>query len=234
MTATIVIITKNQRTYLERSLPQILAQRGVSLLETVVVDSGSTDGTVGIVREHGAKLIQIAPETFGYARAYNAGTIQGSGEYIVRLSGDAVPIGTDWLAKLLEPMQKDATVGATWGTQQLPPGLQNPVEHWCQQLYGYDARPDAKPVRVTRLRTVLGCNMATRRALWNSFPFPEIAQAEDYAYFGNLLRSGFAGAFVPGATVLHGHEEQVAKAVVRSLKQSFWQGIIRLNLLMKK
>lgn len=231
MTATVVIITKNQRTYLERSLPRIRAQRGVSAFEIIVVDSGSTDGATNIVREHGAKLIEIAPETFGYARAYNIGATQGSGKYLVRLSGDAVPLETDWLVKLLEPMENDPAIGATWGAQQLPPGLRNPVEHWCQVLYGYNAAKGAKPERVTRLRTVLGCNMATRRALWERFPFPEIAQAEDYAYFAALIQNGFVGAFVPEARVLHGHEEPFPKAIARSLQQSLWQVQIRWRML---
>ena len=234
MTATVVVITKNQRTFLERSLPAIAAQRGVSPFEVIVVDSGSTDGAQEIIRASGATLVELAPEDFGYARAYNVGAAHGRGRYIVRLSGDAMPMGTDWLARLLAPMEADSTVGATWGAQTLPHGLRNPVEHWCQSLYGYDAPGDAKPVRVTRLCTVLGCSMATRRDLWERFPFPEVPQAEDYAFFRTLLQNGFAGMFVPGATVLHGHEEPFFKAVTRSLHQSAWQGLIRLNLLARK
>ncbi|MBC8142778.1 MAG: glycosyltransferase [Armatimonadetes bacterium] len=234
VTVTVVVITKNQRTYLERSLPALAAQRGVSRFETVVVDSGSTDGALDVVREHGAKLVQIAPEAFGYARAYNLGAAHGTGKYIVRLSGDAIPIGTDWLMGLLVPMETDESIGATWGAQTLPPGLRNPVEHFCQKLYGYDAGKNAKPVRITRLCTVLGCNMATRRDLWERFPFPDIAQVEDYAFYGKLLQDGFAGTFVPGARVLHGHEESLSKALSRSLKQSFWQVIIRIRLFLQK
>lgn len=229
MTATVVVITRNQRTYLERSLPALAAQGGVSSFEVVVVDSGSTDGAQAVVRAYGATLVEIAPEAFGYARAYNLGAAHGSGRFIVRLSGDAVPLGTDWLTRLLAPMEADATVGATWGAQTLPPVLSNPVEHLCQALYRYDSPADAPPERVTRLRTVLGCNMATRRDLWNRFPFPDLPQAEDYAYFQTLLRNGYAGAFVPGAKVLHGHDESLPQAIARSFHQSVWQALIQIR-----
>jgi glycosyltransferase involved in cell wall biosynthesis len=54
VTATVVIITKNQRPYLERSLPVIAAQTGVpGRVETVVVDDGSTDGARDVIRHTG-------------------------------------------------------------------------------------------------------------------------------------------------------------------------------------
>lgn len=231
MIATVVIITKNQRPYLERSLPAIAAQKGVpGRVEVIVVDSGSTDGAQDVVRHYGAHVLAKNAAPFNYARAYNAGATVGTGRYIVRLSGDAIPIHTDWLAQLLAPMESDSTVGVTWGTQQLPPGLKNPMEHLCQHLYGYD-KTEASPRRRDRTCTVLGCNMATRRDLWAQNPFPEIPQAEDYAYFHRLIQCGFVGTFVPGATVLHGHEESLPRAMYRSFQQSALQVAIRLGMI---
>ncbi|MBC8138390.1 MAG: glycosyltransferase [Fibrella sp.] len=231
MTATVVILTKNQRPYLERSLPAIAAQTGVpGGVEVVVVDGGSTDGAQEVARHYGVHLLDNGSQRFNYARAYNAGAGIGTGRCLVRLSGDAIPIHTDWLARLLAPLEADSTVGVTWGTQRLPPGLRNPIEHLCQRLYGYD-KTDAPPRRVTRTRTVLGCNMATRRDLWRQDPFPELLQAEDYAYFHRMIRRGFAGMFVPGAVVLHGHEEPFLRAVHRSFQQSALQVAIRLGII---
>lgn len=233
VTATVVIITKNQRPYLERSLPALGAQTGVpGRVEVVVVDDGSTDGARDVVRRYGARLVE-GEKPFSYARAYNTGATAGTGRYIVRLSGDAVPVHAEWLTRLLAPMEADPSVGTTWGAQRLPVGLRNPVEHLCQRLYGYK-NGDAPPRRFTRTHTVLGCNMATRRDLWEQDPFPEISQAEDYAYFHRLITRGFAGVFVPGATVLHGHEEPFLQAVRRSLQQSSLQAAILLGVLPRK
>lgn len=229
MTATVVIVSKNQRCYLERSLPTIAAQRGVSgKVEVIVVDDGSTDGARDTVRNHGAQLVDYGPDPFNYARAFNRGAAVARGQYLVRLSGDAIPLHSDWLFHLLAPLMTDLTVGLTWGSQQLPEGLQNPLEHLCQLLYGYND-PAAPPRRVTRTATVLGCNMATRRDLWARSPLPELPQAEDYAYFHRLVKQNIAGVFVPGATVLHGHEESLPRALSRSLKQSALQVAILLG-----
>lgn len=230
MRVTVVVITKNQRAYLERSLPMIARQTGVpGGVETVVVDSGSTDGALEVVRRHEATLVSIAAASFGYARAYNIGAAAGTGDLLVRLSGDAVPANDRWLARLTAPFS-DPTIAVTWGAQTLPPGLCNPVEHLCQRLYGYD-KPDAPPVRVARTRTVLGANMATRRDLWETYPFPNIAQAEDYAYFHHFVRRGCAGMFIPGAIVVHGHSENFLRGTCRSLYQSFLQGMILANVI---
>lgn len=232
MEVTVVIITKNQCPYLERSLPMLNQQQGVlGGVEVIVVDSGSTDGAQETVNRNGAHLIEIAPRSFGYARAYNTGAAQGTGQFIVRLSGDAVPASETWLSQLIAPMQMDDTIAVTWGAQHLPDGLQNPIEHFCQHLYGYD-RPTAPPQRITKTQTVLGCNMATRRDLWTRYPFPEaIPQAEDYAYFHQWIKCGYCGVFIPGAVVEHGHEEPLPKAIYRSLQQSALQGLILAGVL---
>lgn len=231
MTVSVIVVAKNQRAFLERSLPVIAAQTGVSGgVETLVVDNDSTDDTPSIVHEHGAQIVPYRPARFNYAEAFNTGAAKAQGRFLVRLSGDAVPLGTDWLRRLIEPMVSDEAVAVTWGSQQLPHGVQNPVEHLCQWLYGYN-KPEALPVRVRKTRTVLGCNMATRRNLWAQSPFPAIPQAEDYAFFHAAIRRGFVGTFVPGSVVLHGHEESLLNAVKRSVNQSLLQGMILTGLL---
>jgi rhamnosyltransferase len=227
----VVIITKNQRGFLERSLPAIARQQGVppGQTEVIVVDSGSTDGAQDVVRAVASaaarvRLVEIPAATFGYARAHNAGAARARGEFLVRLSGDAVPAGDHWLRSLLAPFEDDG-VAATWGSQILPPGIRNPLERYAQRLCYGTARA---PRRFTRDVTVLGCNMAVRRTLWRRHPYDErLPQAEDYAWMHHWYRCGYAGVFVPGAAVVHGHDEPLARALHRSLAQSALQCLIR-------
>jgi rhamnosyltransferase len=227
MRASVVIITKNQRAYLERSLPMIAGQRGVpGGVEVIVADSGSTDGAQDVVRAHGAQLVEIAPASFSYARAHNAGAGRAAGEFVVRLSGDAVPAHGGWLRRLLRPF-RDPAVAAAWGIQILPPHVKNPVERLGQWLFYDNAR---RPRRHTRDTTVLGCNMAVRRALWVAHPYDErLPQAEDYAWTHHWYRRGYAGVFVPAAPVVHGHQEPLSWAFKRALTQSALQGLIRVG-----
>ena len=229
MRVSVVIITKNQRSSLERSLPCIAAQEKVAYKpEIIVVDSGSTDGARAFAVQQGARLICLEPQEFGFARAHNAGASVATGDIVVRLSGDAVPAHPDWLSRLIKPFQDDQ-VACTWGSQSLPsPGRYSAWERLVQWFL-YRNRERATARRVTgRAVTVLGGNMAVRRALWQEHPYDErLPQAEDYAWAHYWLRTGRrAGVYVPGAVVLHGHEEPLLQGIRRSLLQSTLQGCI--------
>ena len=225
--ASVVIITKNQRAYLEKSLPVLLAQTS-GPIEIIVVDSGSTDGAQVLVRQTpGARLVEIPGGTFNYARAHNAGAAAASGKFLVRLSGDAIPIGEAWLDALLAPFA-DPGVAVTWGRQVFPPNTRNLLEAAYERVTRPN-RPDAAPIYHRRLTTPLGCNMATRRRLWAAHPYEEtLPQAEDYAFFQTCLRrKEGVGVYVASAPVLHGHNESVFRALRRSLAQSVLQAAIR-------
>lgn len=233
MQISVVIITKNQRSFLEESLPLIAAQEKLSARpEIIVVDSGSTDGACAFAAGQGVRLVCLSPSEFGYARAHNAGASVATGEIVVRLSGDAVPADTEWLYRLTEPF-READVAFTWGAQKLPPGRHHSLWERLVQAILYD-RKRLSNCRVTgRARTVLGGNMAVRRSLWCEHPYDEhLPQAEDYAWVHYWLRDrGKAGVYVPSAIVLHGHQEPLLQGIRRSLLQSALQGMIMTGLL---
>ena len=234
MRISVVIITKNQSPFLEGSLPLIAAQEKISHRpEIIVVDSGSTDGACALARGQGVRLVCLSPESFGYARAHNAGASVATGEIVVRLSGDAVPSDTEWLYRLTEPFS-DPNVAFTWGAQKLPTGRHYSLWERFVQTTLYNPRKSFSNRRVTgRAQTVLGSNMAVRRALWCEHPYDErLPQAEDYAWAHYWLRErGRAGAYVPSATVLHGHQEPLLSGIRRSLVQSALQGMILTGLI---
>jgi GT2 family glycosyltransferase len=81
--AGVVVVTYNALPWVERALESVRAE------ETVVVDNGSSDGTVDVVRElfPGAKLIE--QENLGLAAGWNAGIAVASGRYFLILNADA-------------------------------------------------------------------------------------------------------------------------------------------------
>lgn len=234
MRVSVVIITKNQRSFLERSLPRIASQEKLAYRpEIIVVDSGSTDGACAFAERQGVRLLRLRPEEFGFARAHNAGAAVAKGDILVRLSGDAVPANPDWLHQLIQPFD-DPAVACTWGSQMLPP--QGRYSWWERlvQLHLYLNPRKTVSRRITgRASTVLGGNMAVRRTLWEQLPYDErLPQAEDYAWAHHWLRTGhWAGVSVPAASVFHGHEESLMRGVRRSLAQSVLQGLILAGLI---
>jgi N-acetylglucosaminyl-diphospho-decaprenol L-rhamnosyltransferase len=78
-----VVVTYNALPYLERCLESV---RGY---ETVVVDHGSTDGTLELVRERFPEATLVEQENRGLAAGWNTGMRHASGRYFLLLNADA-------------------------------------------------------------------------------------------------------------------------------------------------
>src|SRR5688572_7185097 len=98
VTASIVIRAKNEAGAIGETLDSVFGQRGAPGFEVIVVDSGSTDATLDIVRRTDARVIEIPPQSFTYGRALNIGISAARGEFVVALSAHSTPINDRWLA----------------------------------------------------------------------------------------------------------------------------------------
>ncbi len=106
----IIIVNYNGRKYLRNCLAS-LRQSDAAGAEIVVVDNGSTDGSLEEVEQvfPGLTVIRMGRNS-GFAEANNAGAKQASGRYLVFLNNDTV-VTQGWLAPLLAAMNADRTVG---------------------------------------------------------------------------------------------------------------------------
>jgi glycosyltransferase involved in cell wall biosynthesis len=82
----VVIITHNEEANLPRTLDSVKPLAGNNQGEIIVVDSGSTDGTVEIARSQGAKV--FVEEWKGYAAQKNSAIEKATGDWIVSLDAD--------------------------------------------------------------------------------------------------------------------------------------------------
>ena len=79
----VVVVTYNAMPWLEQCLESV---RGV---ETVVVDHGSTDGTLELVRERFPEVALVEEENRGLAFGWNTGIARTAGRYVLLLNADA-------------------------------------------------------------------------------------------------------------------------------------------------
>ncbi len=100
----IIIPTKNAGNEFEYILRRIKQQEGINEIEIIIIDSGSEDNTIEIAKKYSSAIFKISPEDFHHARTRNDGAEKATGEYIVFTVQDAIPIGNDWLHKLLTPI----------------------------------------------------------------------------------------------------------------------------------
>ena len=79
----VVVVTYNGLPWVEQALASV---RGV---ETVLVDNGSTDATVAVVRGRFPEVVVVEQQNRGLAAGWNAGVAQTSGRYVLLLNSDA-------------------------------------------------------------------------------------------------------------------------------------------------
>jgi glycosyltransferase involved in cell wall biosynthesis len=210
----IVMVVKNERANLQRSFGTLSRQAFLGLVEFVVVDSGSTDGTVEFLRDHGIEPIQIPPQEFHHGKTRNLAAENARNEILVFLSGDALPVNEQWLAKLIEPFA-DPRVGGVYGRQAPPPGMgllrAHAIEHEYPQhrmVRDIEKTRQNKEIVHPGLFRFSNVNSAVRREVWKRFPFDEtLLLAEDQGMCRDiLLNAGMVVVYEPEAAVVHGHE----------------------------
>ncbi len=123
----IVIPVRNGGTDLARCLDAIAAQRVEDEVETVVIDSSSTDGSAELARSRGARVEVIAQADFRHGSARNLGAELARGEVLVFTTQDAYPADDRWLATLCRPLTENPNVAAVYG-RQLPHDDARPPE----------------------------------------------------------------------------------------------------------
>lgn len=65
--------------------------------QLIVVDSGSTDGTLEIARGAGAEIVELEPRQFSYGRSLNVGFARARHPWVLALSSHVVPVRPDFL-----------------------------------------------------------------------------------------------------------------------------------------
>jgi glycosyltransferase involved in cell wall biosynthesis len=114
----VVSTVYNGAPYFDRAIPGILAQT-FDDFEFVIVDDGSTDGSLERLRELAAgdsRVRVFAPGRLGAAAAYNYGVTQARGEYVARQDFDdrSYPDRLRLQVALLDAEEKVGIVGGAY------------------------------------------------------------------------------------------------------------------------
>lgn len=217
----IVIPTKNGEKTLPAVLHAIWQQRFTSSIEVVAVDSGSTDGTVDLLKDRVDRLITIPPESFNHGLTRNLAIEATTGELLVMLVQDAVPQSESWLNALIAPFRVSADVAGTFA-RQVPRDDASPLARRYHRLwvaagtspFESSLENEAEFDRLTpdeRHRRCAFDNVCSciRRDVWQRYPFAETTIAEDLEWARTVLLAGRRIAFAPDAVVAHSHDRPV-------------------------
>ena len=204
----VVIRTLNEAKHLENLLKGIHRQNYTDW-EIVLVDSGSTDGTLDLADRYGARIFHIPKEEFTFGRSLNIGCREARGDYLVFASGHVWPITNNWLRNLVKPFE-ESSVAMVYGRQRGTNANRLSEIRDLQMQFG-----PVSHILVDEPKGNNG-NAAIRRDLWFSQPFDEsLTGLEDVDWAHKAERKNFRVYYAADASVYHVHEETLPQVFHR-------------------
>ncbi|MGI8748936.1 MAG: glycosyltransferase family 2 protein [Deinococcus sp.] len=192
------------------ALAGALSRQSRPLLRMVVLDSASTDGSADLWRSLGAKVTVLPPGHFDHGGTRNLGAqLAGDADILIFMTQDALPLGCDWLERLLAPIL--AGEAAATFARQLPRPDASPLERFSRYFNYPDHSALRREADIGRLGVKAFffsnvCSAVRADAFWAVGGFPEgVIMNEDMALAARLLRAGHAVGYVAGAEVVHSH-----------------------------
>lgn len=218
----IIIRTYNE----ERHLPALfegLSAQGYRDFETVVVDSGSFDMTREIARQQADLLVRISQHNFTFGHSLNVGIRQSAGRFVAMVSAHTLPVHSDWLARLVDPLRDERTA-MVYGRQ-----VGRSDSKFSEFLdFGRTFGPERKVLRPPDF-FANNANSAIRRDLWERHPFDEtLPGLEDIEWAKYWMERGYDVVYEPTAGIYHIHAEswaQVRRRYYREGQAARWIGI---------
>lgn len=215
----VIIPTYNGSLLLPKMLASIHSQT-VCPKEIIIVDSSSMDNTVQFAKEYEAKVISIRKSDFDHGQTRTLGAKRASGDILVFMTQDAVPVHQDCFANLLESFEADSDVAAVYGRQIPVANASLFARHLRQFNY-----PGQSYVRQYNDKESLGLKVAF---LSNSFAAyrkkdlesvgyfkPKLIFGEDMLTAAKLLMAGKKIAYNADAKIFHSHNYSISEEFCR-------------------
>lgn len=222
MEASVIIRTLNEARWLPELLDAVARQNlGGLEVETVIVDSGSTDETLAIAARHGCRVTHIRKEDFTFGRSLNLGCEAARGKCLIFISGHCIPVGDRWLANLLHPLQEGAAE-YVYGRQE---GF-GPTKYSERQLFK-KYYPEVSKIPQSDI-FCNNANAALLKDVWSKFQFDEsLTGLEDMDLAKRISAAGYRIGYVADASVHHIHDETWSKVKVRYEREAIALQFIR-------
>lgn len=219
-TVSLIIPTLNAEPWLAGLLSSLVRQ---TLLpdEILLIDSGSTDGTLaiaeGYIRRYPViRLYQIQQQDFDHGGTRTMAARKTTGEILIFMTQDAVPAEDRALELLIRSFASNQQLAAAYG-RQLP--VQDATffgEHL--RLFNYPEKPQLRCQQdwgIYGFKTVFISNSfaAWRRDLLREqgyFP-GQLLFGEDTVALAKMLEKGYYVAYVSDAAVYHSHNYSIAQ-----------------------
>lgn len=214
-TVSIVIRALNEAEHLPALFEGIAAQTRQPE-QVILVDSGSTDGSVAISEAAGAEIVRIAPHEFSFGRALNVGCEAAVGEVLVFVSAHVYPVDESWLERLTTPFDEHDDVVLVYGRQTGDEDRTAFSEmEIMRRWFPVKSDPDQDHPFCNN------ANCAVRASVWKERPYDELLTGlEDMAWAKGAKDLGQRLWYEADAAIVHLHDETFAGTVNRYRREA--------------
>jgi rhamnosyltransferase len=214
----IVIPTRNGGDTLPLLFESLSRQRVTFAFEVVVVDSGSTDGSLALIHRRADYVVEIPPDRFDHGLTRNLGVEHARGELVVLLVQDAIPADDQWLAELTAPLRSHSNTAGAFARQRPRSDASAITRHYHERWVAamdadrvvavvdageFDALQPMDRFLKCAFDNVCSC---IRRSVWERHPFRSTPIAEDLEWAREVLLAGHRLVYAPRAVVVHSHD----------------------------
>ncbi len=202
----------NEAWAIGETIAQIFQQDFQGEIELIVIDSGSSDASIEIIKKSGhARLIQIPLGTYVPGVVLNQGAREATHDWIVFLNADATPVGKDWLSNLLKACLSRPNFGAAFSRQIPRPDCQAVFAHDYDRCFG----PERDSIHWEHFFSMV--SSVTHRSVLEKVPIREDLQyAEDDEWTRRLTKEGFEVIYVLESVCMHSHNYTLKQSYKRS------------------
>jgi rhamnosyltransferase len=220
---TIILRSYNEAWALRDTLPALQAQEYRNW-ELVAFDSGSSDGSVDLIRAARPKhFVQLLPHEYNPSRVMNRGMELARTDLAIFLNADATPQGPHWLRPLVTALQ-DSRNAAVFGKQIPRPDCEAVFAHDYERCFG----EQRESVKWEHFFSMVSSGL--RKDIWSRRGFLETMQySEDDEYTRWCRAEGYKVVYVPESVVMHSHNYTPRQAYKRSFGEAWalaavWNG----------
>lgn len=211
----IILRSFNEGWALRETLPALQVQNHRDW-ELIVIDSGSTDGSVELIRRHAPRhFISIPSSDYNPSRVMNLGMQLAQYDCGIFLNADATPIDANWLRPLAAALQHPRTAAAY--SRQVPrPDCRAVFAHDYERCFG----PRRDATAWDHFFSMVGSGI--RKDVWSQRGFLESLQfSEDDEYTRWCRAQGYRIAYCPDSVVVHSHNYTPRQAYKRSFGEAW-------------
>ena len=213
----IIIPTKNGEATISQCLDAIKSQTIFDQTEVIIIDSGSSDNTLKILKNYlFIKLYQIPPDEFNHGSTRNYGVSLAQGEFVVMTVQDARAADEFWLEKMIKHFS-DAMVTAVVGQQVVPHELDKNPHQWFRpqsetsvHSYQFSSKEEFNQLRPEEQRfycRVDDVNTMYRKSILQKIPFHTMPFGEDMQWAKDAYIKEHKLVFDNHAQVFHYHHQ---------------------------